>query len=200
MKKLLGVLLLVLALSVLMSGCKSAPTEEINATKSAIESIETDDVHAYAPESLKAAQDEMNKALAEVKTQDEKFSLTRDYKQSVALLKSAKEMAEKASLEAQENKEKAKNDAETAIAELPLMLKEAKDQLAKAPKGKDTKADLEAMQNDLKLAEEAAAEARMSMSTEKYIDALTKASTAKTKATSILEQIKTARQKTGRKS
>ena len=199
MKKIIGVMLSVIALSFSMSGCKSAPTEEMNATSSAIESIETADIHTYAPESLKAAQDEMDKALAEVKAQDEKFALTRDYKQSVALLKSAREMAEKAGKEAVENKAKTKARAESAVAELPAILKEASELLAKAPKGKDTKADIAAMQNDLKLAEEAAAEASTSMTTEKYIDALAKADTAKTKASGIIEQIKAARQKIGRR-
>jgi hypothetical protein len=199
MKKIFWLILPVIALSFIMAGCKSAPKEEINATTSAIESIETADVHTYAPDSLKAAQDEMDKALAEVKAQDDKFALTRDYKQSVALLKSAREMAEKAGQEAVENKAKAKADAEIAIAELPAVLKEASDMLAKAPKGKDTKADIEAMQNDLKLAEEAATEANTAMTSEKYIDALAKADTAKTKAASIIEQVTAARQKLGRR-
>ena len=199
MKKILWVLFPLLGLSIILSSCSSAPKEEINATTDTLKSIETADVNTYAPESLKAAQDEMNKALAEVKAQDEKFALTRDYKQSVAMLKTAKELAEKAQNEALANKAKAKADAESAIAELPLILQEASEMLAKAPKGKDTKADLEAMQNDLKLAEEAAAEANNAMTTENYPDALAKADSAKTKAAAIVEQITAARQKLGRK-
>ncbi len=200
MKKIIGMLLPVFGLIILLSGCSSAPTEEITATTDVLKSIETADVNTYAPESLKAAQDEMNKALAEVKTQDEKFVLTRDYKQSVAMLKSTRELVDKAKSEAEANKAKAKTDAETAISELPSMLQEATDLLAKAPKGKDTKADLEAMQNDLKLAEESAAEANNSMTAEKYVDALAKANTAKEKTASIIEQVKSARQKLGRRS
>ena len=200
MKKTFGVMLFIIGLTVCLAGCKSAPTEEINATTDALKSIETADVNTYAPESLKAAQDEMNKALAEVKTQDEKFALTRDYKPSVALLKSTKELVEKAQSEAEANKAKAKADAETAISELPSMLQEATDLLAKAPKGKDTKADLEAMQTDLKLAEESAAEANNAMTAEKYVDALAKANTAKEKTASIIEQVKSARLKLGRRS
>ncbi len=200
MKKIIGALLPVIGLIMLLSGCSSAPKEEINATTDALKSIEIPDVNTYASDSLKAAQDEMNKALTEVKLQDEKFALTRDYKESVALLKSTKDLVEKAQSEAQANKAKAKADAETAIAELPSMLQEASALLTKAPKGKDTKADLEAMQNDLKLAEESAAEANNAMTAEKYLDALAKASTAKEKTLSIIEQVNTARQKLGRRS
>ena len=182
-----------------MSGCASAPKEEISATTDALKSIETADVSTYAPESLKAAQDEMNKALTEVKTQDEKFALSRNYKESVVLLKSAKEMAAKAQSEAEANKAKAKADAEAVIAELPVILQQASDMLAKAPKGKDTKADLEAMQNDLKLAQETAAEANTAVTAEQYIDALAKANMAKSKAATIIEQVNAARQKLGRR-
>ncbi len=200
MKKIIGALLPVLGLIALLSGCSSAPKEEINATTDALKSIEIPDVNTYAPESLKAAQDEMNKALTAVKTQDEKFALTRDYKDSVALLKSTRDLVEKAQSEALANKAQAKTDAETVIAELPVMLQEASALLAKAPKGKDTKADLEAMQNDLKLAEESAAEANNAMTSENYLDALAKANTAKEKTLSIIEQVNAARQKLGRRS
>jgi hypothetical protein len=198
-KKSFLLMILTLGLTIAMFGCKSAPTEEINVTNAAVKSIETPDVNTYAPESLKAAQDEMQKALAEVKVQDEKFALTRDYQQSVALLKSANELAEKAKSEAEANKAKAKADAEAATAELPQTLKDASDMLAKAPKGKDTRADLEAMQNDLKLAEESAAEANTAVASGNYIDALAKANTAKEKASSIVDQVQSARQKLGRR-
>jgi len=199
MKKIFWVLFAVMGLSLLLSGCASAPTEEITATTEALKAIETPDVNTYAPDSLKAAQDELNKALAEVKVQDEKFALTRDYKPAVALLKSAKELVEKAKTDAQANKAQAKADAEAAIAALPPIMEEATAMLAKAPRGKDTKADLEAMQNDLKLAEEAAAEANNAMFTEQYKDALAKANTAKEKAMAITEQVKAARAKLGKR-
>ena len=199
MKKIFWVLFAVMGLSLLLSGCASAPTEEITATTDALKAIETPDVNTYAPDSLKAAQDELNKALAEVKVQDEKFALTRDYKQAVALLKSTKELVEKAKNDAQANKAQAKADAEAAIAALPPIMEEATAMLAKAPRGKDTKADLEAMQNDLKLAEEAAAEANNAMFTEQYKDALAKANTAKEKAMAITEQVKAARAKLGKR-
>lgn len=183
----------------MLSGCASAPTEEINATNEALKAIENPDVNTYAPESLKTAQDELTKALAEVKTQDEKFAMTRDYKPAVAMLKSAKELADKAKEDAVANKAKAKASAEAAIAELPQTMQEASTLLAKAPKGKDTKADIEAMQNDLKLAEEAATEANQAMASEQYIVAQEKADTAKSKATAIIDQVNAARQKLGRK-
>lgn len=199
MKRSLLLIALTLGLIATLSGCKSAPTEEINMTTETLKSVETADVNTYAPESLKAAQDEMNKAMAEIKVQDEKFSLTRDYKQSVAMLKSTNELAEKAKTDAAANKAKSKTVAEALVAGLPQVLQEASDMLKKAPRGKDTKADLEAMQNDLKLAEEASAEANSAVAAENYLDAITKATTAKEKAVSIKDQVSSALQKLGRR-
>jgi hypothetical protein len=178
-----------------LAGCASAPTAEIDATKAAVAAAQTDDVRTYAPESLKAAEDGLAKAMAEVQAQDGKFGMSRDYKQASTELKSAKDLAEKARTDAQSAKVKAKADAEATVAELPKAIEEAKAALAKAPKGKDTKADLEAMQNDLKVAEESLAAANAAMSQEKYKDALTSATSAKEKVTAIVEQVKKAQEK-----
>jgi PBP1b-binding outer membrane lipoprotein LpoB len=191
MKKL-SLVLVVLGLSLVLVGCASAPTEEVNATKAAVEAAQNDDVTTYAPESLQTAQDNLNKALAEIQTQDAKFALSRDYKAASEMLKAAKDSAEKAKNDAQANKAQAKADAEALIASLPATLEEAKKVLAKAPKGKDTRADLEAMQNDLKLAEEALTEANTLMSQEKYKDALAKANSVKEKAAAVTEQVQQA--------
>jgi hypothetical protein len=183
------------AASLLFFACASAPTEEINATKAAITAVQSDDVRTYAPESLKDAEDTLAKGMAEVQTQDGKFALSRDYKAASESLKQAKDKATKATADAQANKAKAKADAETLIAGLTTLLADAKKALASAPKGKDTKAVLESMQNDLKSADEAAAAASTAMAQEKYMDALAQANTAKTKASGIIDEVQAAKDK-----
>jgi len=195
MKRTLIALSLTIGILGLLAGCASAPTAEVTATKAALTEAQTEDVQTYAAASLQAAQDELNKATAEIQTQDGKFFLSRDYKQATEMLKSAKDLAEKAKTDAQTSKMQAKADAETLIASLPQQLDEAKKALAKAPRGKDTKADLEAMQNDLKVAEEAMTEANTSMSGEKFKDALANANSAKEKITAVIDQVKAAQEK-----
>lgn len=203
MKKVTMRLSLIAVLSVTASlfffACASAPKEEIAATQAAIQTAQTDDVRTYAEESLKDATDTMAKATAEVQTQDDKFALSRDYKAASDLLKQAKEKAAKAVTDAQANKAKAKSDAEALIASLTPMLADAKKALATAPRGKDTKAELEALQSDLKTAEEATAAASQAMSQEKFKDALAQAETAKTKASGVIDQVSAAKAKVGRK-
>jgi len=186
---------LCLAASLLISGCASAPTEEINATKAAVAAAQTDDVRTYAPESLKAAEDTLAKATGEVQTQEGKSGFSRDYKAASEMLKQAKDAAAKAQTDAQANKVKTKAEAEALIAGLATQLADAKKALATAPKGKDTKAELEALQNDLKSADEAAAAASAAMSQEKFMDALGQAKTAKDKAEGVIAQVTAAKEK-----
>jgi len=184
-----------LAGALLFFACASAPTEEITATRTAVTAAQTDDVRTYAPESLQAAEDMLSKAMAEVQTQDGKFALSRDYKAASDLLKQAKDLAAKAESDAQANKAKAKADAETIIAGLTQLFADAKKALATAPRGKDTKAELEAMQNDLKAAEEASVAATQAMTGEKFNDALAQAKAAKDKADLIIQQVQAAKEK-----
>jgi len=176
-------------------GCASAPTAEINATKAAVTAAQTDDIRTYAPDSLKTAEDTLAQATGEVQTQDGKSGLSRDYKTASELLKQAKDAAAKAQADALTNKAKTKADAEALIAGLATQLADAKKALATAPKGKDTKAELEALQNDLKSADEAAAAASTAISQEKFMDALGQAKTAKAKADGVIEQVAAAKAK-----
>jgi len=184
-----------LAAALLFFACASAPTEEITASRTAVTTAQTDDVKTYAQDSLKNAEDTLSKAMAAVQEQDNKFALSRDYKAASDLLKQAKDLAAKAESDAQANKAKAKADSETIIVGLTQLLADAKKALATAPRGKDTKAELEAMQNDLKAAEEASAAATQAMTQEKFNDALAQAKTAKDKADLIIQQVTAAKAK-----
>jgi hypothetical protein len=186
---------LCVAASLSFYGCASAPTTEIKAAKAAITAAQTDDVQTYAPDSLKAAEDALAKATGEVQTQEGKSGFSRDYKAASELLKQAKSAAEKAQSDAKANKVRTKADAEAMIAGLAMQIADARKVLATAPKGKDTKAELEALQNDLKSADEAAAAASTAMTQEKFMDALAQAQTAKAKVDSVIEQVTAAKAK-----
>jgi hypothetical protein len=189
------ILLFAIAAVLLFSACASAPKEEIEATKAAVTAAQSDEIRTYAPDSIKDAESTMEKALAEVQTQENKFAMSRDYKLASDLLKEAKDKAAKAATDAAANKTKARADAEATIAALGAQLDAAKKALATAPRGKDTKADLEMMQADFKAAEEAQAAAVQAMTAEKFLDALANASTARDKANGIVEQVEAAKAK-----
>jgi hypothetical protein len=184
-----------IATTLFFVGCASAPTAEITATKAAIAAAQTDDVQTYAADSLKTAEDTLAQATSEVQTQEGKNGLSRDYKAASVLLKQAKDAAVKAQADAVANKAKTKADAEVLIAGLATQLADAKKVLATAPKGKDTKAELEALQNDLKSADEAAVAASAALAQGKYMDALGQAKAAKEKADGVIEQVTAAKAK-----
>ena len=184
-----------IATTLFFVGCASAPTAEITATKAAITAAQTEDVQTYAADSLKTAEDTLAKATSEVQTQEGKNGLSRDYKAASELLKQAKDAAVKAQADAVANKAKTKADAEALIAGLATQLADAKKALATAPKGKDTKAELEALQNDLKSADEAAVAASAAIAQGKFMDALGQAKAAKEKADGVIEQVTAAKAK-----
>ena len=97
-----------LALGLIFFACSSAPTEEINATRTSVTAAQTPDVTAYAPESLREAEDALNKAMAEVQVQDNKFALSRDYAAATAMLKEAKDKAARAEADAETKKAQTK--------------------------------------------------------------------------------------------
>ncbi len=62
MKNLTKTVVLVLAIAVVLTGCKQ-PTQLINDVKAAIETVTTAGADKYAPEELRAVNDDLTKAL-----------------------------------------------------------------------------------------------------------------------------------------
>ena len=72
------------------------------------------------------------------------------------------------------------------------MLAQAQEMLSKAPKGKGTAADLEAMKTDLTGAESTIGEAESAFTAERYLDAKAKAEAAKTAAGNVTAAVEAA--------
>ncbi len=170
--------LLMLAL-VVMVGCAKPPQEDMNAAKAAIEAAQTAGAGDYAPDSLKAAEDSQASLDAELKTQEGKFALFRSYTKAKELAAATKAAGEKAAEDAKVRKEQVKQEAQTLINEAKTGLTEAEEMLKKAPRGKGTQADLEALKGDLQGVTSSITEAESAFSAERYLDAKAKAEAAK---------------------
>ncbi|HOX26924.1 MAG TPA: hypothetical protein PLL30_14185 [Candidatus Krumholzibacteria bacterium] len=146
-KMVLGILagLLILALS----GCADAPAEKIQATQAALDSAKAAAAEKYASASWMQAQDMMNQAQAELQAQEKKLGLFRSYGKSEELLAAAQLQAEKAAQEAVAAKEAARQATVSALEAARTELQATVDLLATAPRGKDTKAEIESMQQEL---------------------------------------------------
>jgi hypothetical protein len=183
--------LLLLALLV-MVGCAKPPQEAITAVGQSIEAAQAAGAADYAPDSLKAAEDAKAALDAELKVQEEKFALFRSYKKADELALAAKQAGEKAAADAQARKEQVKAEATQLITNAKTALQEAKDMLAKAPKGKGTQQDLKAMEGDLAGVESSLTEAESALTAERFLDAKNKAETANTTISNVKSSIEQA--------
>lgn len=197
MKNTLKFLALSMVAIFLLAGCAKQPTEEINAAKASIDAVVAEGAQKFAAEGAKQLNDSMQAAQDEIKVQDGKTF--KDYAKAKELLAKVKADAEalKAGLAAK--KEEAKKNALAAQEAAQASVKEAKALLAKAPKGKGSKADLEAFKADLKGIEDSLTEVKSANDSEDYSAAIEKSNAIKDKAAAISDQIKKAMEKVGTK-
>jgi hypothetical protein len=197
MKKALKIMALGMVTIFLLIGCGKLPTEDITAAKASIDAVVADGAQKFAADDTKKLNDSMQAAQDEIKVQEGKTF--KDYKKAKELLAKVKADAEtlKAGLAAK--KEEAKKNAAAALDAAKGAVAEAKALLAKAPKGKGSKADIEALKADMKGIEDSFAEIKTANDSEDYSVAIEKSNAAKDKATAISEQIKKALEKVGAK-
>lgn len=94
-----------LGLAIIVAGCASPPSSDVDAAKAALDKASADRADQYAAESLKAAQDAKAALDAELKAQEGK--LIKSYDKTKELAVAAKAAADKAAADAVAGKEKA---------------------------------------------------------------------------------------------
>lgn len=188
--------LVVLAL-LFVVGCAKQPTEDMEKAKAATSAAASAGGEKYAPSEAKALKDSLNAALDEVKAEDAKYF--KNYDKAKGMLTKVAADAEALKGTIAKKKEEAKQKATAAQGEAKAALEDAKKLLAKAPKGKGTQADIEAMKADVKGLEDGLAEVQKLFDAEDYLQAASKATAIKDKAAGVSEQIKGAMAKTGKK-
>ncbi len=191
------VVALALTLMVMLAACAKQPTQEMDAAKAAVDSAIAAGGDKYAKEEVKGLNDELTAATDEIKVQDGKFF--KNYDKAKEILAKVKANADTLTTEIPAKKEKAKTDAQAAIDAAKTAVNDAKALLAKAPRGKGTKADIEALKADVAGLEASIKEAEGLMGTEDYMAATDKANGVKDKAAEVSGQISQAIEKVGKK-
>ena len=189
-----------LALIILVVGCSKAPEAQLKASEDAIQGAQLAEAEQYAPSAYRQALDSLNTAKAEIQKQDSKFSLFRKYGQSEQMLVSAQKLAEQAQTQAVAEKEQARLRDSVLVANVEGLLATAKTELASAPKGKGTRADIELMKTDLTAAETAYAVAVSDYQAGKYLAAEAKFKAVESQVNRIRQEIEAAKQKVSGKS
>ena len=190
--------ILILLFGTMLMACAEKPIQGTDSALQALQAAKQAGAEKYAPESLRVAEDEYQKAQEEIAAQDDTFVMTRNYDAANAILVKVVADAEKAKTEAIASKQMVKTEAEGAVVLAKTSLEEAKNQLAQAPTGKGTQADLQALRGDLQAAETTFAEIDAIMAMEDFIGVKAKAESVQTLAARVNEQVAQAIQKTGK--
>jgi hypothetical protein len=191
MKKI-SVLAVIAGLTLFSAACAKEPTEALNGARAALEAAQAAGAADYAPEALAAAQTASAALDAELKAQGEKLALTRSYAKATELATAAKAAADAASAAAVSGKEQMKVEATALVAGVRAAIETTKLALAKAPKGKGTAADLEAMKGDIAGVESALADMDSALAAGNFKDAKVKAEASKATLDKVVADVQAA--------
>lgn len=179
-------------MTILFSSCAKLPEAEMAAAKASVEAAKAAEADRYIPQEYRALQDSLNTAMTEVETQKSKFVLFRSYKKVTLKLNNIVTQGGTVKENAAKRKEEVKNQAQQTLAEATTTVATVKELILKAPKGKEGKEALEAIQSDLALVEASLAEVSTLINNGDYLTALDKVKAANEKANSLKTELEEA--------
>ena len=203
MKKGLLKLVAFSVLVVSLASCAKAPQAEIDAANVSIEAAKTAGADRYAPESFNAASEALKTAVTAVEEQNAKFALFRNYDAAKTTLASVSTLATKATDETTAKKAALKAEVTQNLADLTAAIASDKELLAKAPKGKEGKAALEAIGQEIAVVETVNTEVTAGLAnnedvltlSEKIKPAVVKAQGINTELTDVIAKVKGGKKK-----
>ncbi len=199
MKKYLFQLSAIIGLTLLVSSCAKLPQEQLDAAKAAIESAKTMETNRYLADEFMALEDSLNVATVAIEAQKSKFFLSRDYKSVKENLVKITQEVETLKGRTEEQKAIVRAAVQDTLAVLVTLVEENKALILKAPKGKEGKEALEAIQNDITIIEATLNEISTLISNGDYLTAQDKTNASKEKALAIKDELTTAIQKSRRR-
>ncbi len=171
------------SMAVLFSSCGKVPQAEIDAANVAIEAAKTAGADIYVAEDFAALQDSMRSVSENVEAQNGKLFKNFDkVKEQLVVLN---QIAAETKTKAEVRKEEVKQEVAALQAELTNLVAQNNELVAKAPKGKEGAAALEAIKGDNSLIETSLNEITELVAAENLMGALDKAKAAKEKALAI---------------
>ena len=179
-------------------GCAEKPMTTLDVADMALKEARQAGAQDYAPEIFREAETTFQRAQEELSIQDSKFAIMRNYESVEGMLQTVNKEAMQAKTEALTNKERVKAEAQAAINDAKSRVGEARIILAKAPMGKGSQADLQALTGDLQTAESMFAEVDTAMGAEDFLGAKAKAQAIETLAIRVHDEVAHALQKTGK--
>jgi hypothetical protein len=194
MKKNVFLSMLTLAMVVLFASCAKVPQAEIDAANVAIDSAKVAEAAIYVPEQLAQVEDSLKSALAAIETQ--KSKLFSNYDDATKTLVYVAETAKQVGENAVARKAQLKEEIVAVLAEVNTLVAENKELVKKAPKGKEGKAALEAINSEMGIIETTITECQTAYDNGQYVGTIDKIKAAKDKAISIKDELTAAIEKT----
>lgn len=190
MKNIAKVLVFAIVITFAFVSCAKQPAAQMDAAKAAVQAVADAKGAVYCKEELSKLNNDLQAALDEVTAQSKKFF--KKYGPAKEML--AKVVADADAVKAMipGRIEAAKNEAQAALDAAKAACDEAAALLAKAPKGKGTKADIEAMKADLDGLMTQMTEAQNAFQAEDYFGARDKANAITDKANAVKDQVNAA--------
>ena len=187
-----------LFVGLMLFGCAEKPVTLVNGASQALEEAKKAGANEYAPETLREAENIFQQAQEELAIEEDKFVWERSYTNVQGMFQKVGVEANRAKSEALTNKEQAKSEAQAVISKAKISIDEARMILAKAPMGKGSQADLQALNGDLQTAESMLPELDAAMAKEDYLGVKTKAQAIDSLAMRVHNEVAHALQKTGK--
>jgi len=192
MKKILFQISTVLLMAGLVIGCAKAPKAELAAANAAIDSAKVVETNRYLATEFNALQDSLNAINVAVEAQKSKLFFSRDYKSINEKLVVITSEIGALKAKTEERKAQVRTEVQDTLNVLNELILKDKALLAKAPKGKEGKAALEAIQNDITVLDASVTEINTLITNGDYLTAQDKTTAAKVKAEAIKEELSTA--------
>ena len=180
----------------LMTSCAKVPQAELDAASAALESAKTVQTDVYFPVEFAALNDSLTVMLQNIETQKSKSA--KDFKVIKANAEAITLKAGELAGNVEAKKAEVKAEAETMLAGAKTLLDEAKALILKAPKGKEGKAVVEEIKNELTVIETSLTDAQgLFDGGANYVEVVDKVKAATEGLNGIIAELKEAMAKAG---
>lgn len=185
----LGILAVVAA--VWLAGCEKPPVQEQQAAQSSVEEARKAEGPKYAAKEFNTLQDSLKAANTEIETQNNKFALFRNYTQAKGTLGWVSTNGPKVAQKARDTKEQMRKDAEAALAKAQAAVDTAAAKVAAAPRGKDSKEEIQSLETELEAMRNNLQNAKNAIQAENFPEATSNAKAIESQAMQTQQEVQT---------
>ena len=187
MKKRIFYGIATLMVAAIFSGCGKAPQAEIDKANAALDSARAAGADLYLPEAYNTVNDSLNAALVLVEAENSEviksYGVAREKLSQVTL--DARQLVQNT----ETRKEEVRANVQKTVSEINALLQENRQLIAKAPRGKEGTAALQAFKSELSVIEASLSDIETLFESGELLESETKAVAAKEKAASIKAEL-----------